>query len=441
MSIAHLRRTIIIVIACFLFIGVFLSFAQADPDPVNNNPPVNSLPGSVNTEPNTPVAIAASVSDPDVGGGLMEIELTVSGVGGAVTCGGTFSWGAGSNVTNDTLLDTLANANAALSTLTFTPQAGCTGLARMVMESDDQGNSGACTDPNPLNCILADTNFVNINIAAPGDSDPVNNPPVNFLPGSMDTLVSSPIAIPASVTDLDVGGGNMEVELTVSGVGGAVTCSGSFTWGGGTNVQNDSLTASLASVNAALSTLVFTPQAGCTGLARMVMESDDQGNSGTCTDPNPLNCILADTNFININILVSLPTATHTATAAVTNTPPPTNTTDPLATPVVSTIAPTVTALFTLTPVAERCLHVIPNGAVQGRMLYDVRAFFAPNLQSETPEVVIPGNSTWWIVGAANGFYQLFITCPGNLVWVPASSMIPNYDEVWNGAPLPNAGG
>lgn len=314
---AHLRRTIVIILTCSLFIGIFDAAAQDTPGV--NDPPVNSLPGSVNTEPNTPVAIAASVSDPDVGSGNMEVELAVSFVGGSVTCGGTFSWGGGSGLSSDTMTDTLANVNAALSTLTFTPQAGCVGMARLVLETDDQGN----------------------------------------------------------------------------------------TWG--------------------------TP---CPHLPA-----------------NPQNCILADTNFININILAVLPTATSTATATnttVPNTATATNTVDPAvptntatATNTVDPAAPSATlqAVLTLTPVVEPCLYYIPNGAVQGRMVTSVRAFFAPNFQSETPDVVIPGGSTWYIVGASNGFYQLFIACPGNLVWVPASSMIPNYDEVWNGAPLPNAGG
>ncbi len=643
---AHMRRTIVVVIACFLFIGIFDVTAQVDtPD---NEGPVNTLPSSVNTEPNTPVAISASVFDVDVGAGNMEVELNVSGVGGSVTCGGTFSWGGGANVTNDSLVAPLASVNAALSTLVFTPQAGCGGQARLVLESDDQGNTWVNPCPhlpaNPPNCILAQTSFVIINIAAAGDSDPANNPPVNFLPGSLNTLVNNPIAIAASVADLDVGGGNMEVELNVANAGGSVTCSGTFTWGGGTDVQADVLTASLASVNAALSTLVFTPQAGCTGQARFVLETDDQGNTWgiPCPHANPLNCILADTDFVLINIVSALNTTTtltsdlnpstvgdtvtftatvvagstpvttgsvtfvdttssttlgtvslsgtgtaalststltvgthdivanysgasglnassssllaqvvnalptfnttttltsdlnpsnpgdpvtftatvtaeagapavtgtvtfvdtssattlgtvtlngagiatlststltvgtHTITATYsgasqlnassgtvdqivngsggidTATPTDTPTNTPVGTPAgpTATVQPTAgspipsaTPTMTLAPVVERCLHVIPNGAVQGRMLYDVRAFFAPNLQSETPEVVIPGNTTWWIVGASSGFYQLFITCPGNLVWVPASSMIPNYDEVWNGAPLPNAGG
>ena len=93
-----------------------------------------------------------------------------------------------------------------------------------------------------------------------------------------------------------------------------------------------------------------------------------------------------------------------------------------------------------LTAAAETCLSSISSGAVQGRMLETVQAVYEPRSDATT-NVTIPGGTSWWIAGAANGYYKLFISCPGNFVWVPASTMGPNYDPPFNGAPLPDASG
>jgi hypothetical protein len=71
-------------------------------------------------------------------------------------------------------------------------------------------------------------------------------------------------------------------------------------------------------------------------------------------------------------------------------------------------------------------------------MLETVQAVYEPRSDATT-NVTVPEGTAWWIVGAQNGYYELFISCPANYVWVPASSMGPNFDPPWNGAPLPNA--
>jgi hypothetical protein len=91
-----------------------------------------------------------------------------------------------------------------------------------------------------------------------------------------------------------------------------------------------------------------------------------------------------------------------------------------------------------IVPTAEACLSSIPSGAVQGRMLETAQAVFEPRSDATT-NVIIPGGTAWWIVDAEDGYYELVISCSSNYVWVPASSMGPNYDSPWNGAPLPDA--
>jgi hypothetical protein len=72
-----------------------------------------------------------------------------------------------------------------------------------------------------------------------------------------------------------------------------------------------------------------------------------------------------------------------------------------------------------LTAPAEACLSSISSGSVQGRMLETVQAVYEPRSDATT-NVTVPAGTAWWVVGAENGYYKLFISCPGNYVWVPA---------------------
>ncbi|MHC2997766.1 hypothetical protein OB08_00445 [Microbacterium sp. HJ5] len=258
------------------------------PQPVND-PPVLTIDPAVETEPGTSVGITASVADPDVAAGLMELEIDVSPIGGSVTADGTFTWPHGADITTDVFVGTLAQVNAALADLSFTPGAGQTGIARVVVEIDDQGNTGT-------GGVLSDTGFTLITIAAEGDDDPdVNDPPVLTLPATLATTVDTPVAVPGSATDPDVGAGLMELEVEVAAIAGPVTADGAFTWPHGTDVTTDVFVGTLAEVNAALAGLEFTPGAGLVGTARLVIEIDDQGNSGSGGE-------LSHTDFVDILI-------------------------------------------------------------------------------------------------------------------------------------------
>ena len=86
------------------------------------------------------------------------------------------------------------------------------------------------------------------------------------------------------------------------------------------------------------------------------------------------------------------------------------------------------------------CMAPLPSNAVQGRLLANVNALFDARADAITT-VVLPADTSWWVIGARNGFYELWIACPAPPVWVPAASVAPNYDPPWNGAALPDAGG
>lgn len=321
------------------------------------------------------------------------------------------------------------------------------------------------------------------------DTPGVNDPPEITLPAPPSTFMGLPVAIGGvSISDADVGAGTLELDVYIvdmDGLGGLSVSAGdygTFSWGYGSGQTDQTQIGTLAELNTALSTLTLSPHPLFNGVIRLAFNVDDLGNTGTGGSQG-------DTDFIDVVVATvsatpsSTPTSTlgvpgtNTPTRTPTNTPvlftntptgiPPTNTpvltstgtvtnTPALTSTSTATNTPVFTATGTLTtatntPLATSvtstatptpnpaCLYPIPLTAVQGRMLVSTLAFYDATLNSTT-NVIIPGGSSWWITDARNGFYKIWIACYAEPVWVLASNMSPNFDEVWNGAALPDAG-
>ncbi|MBL8131406.1 MAG: hypothetical protein JNL42_06080 [Anaerolineae bacterium] len=268
-----------------------------------NHAPFNVLPSPApNAALGTTANIPVSVDDGDVGGGTIDMELNVQHHNGALLPAqvGTLFWTYGSNVTSDVATDTLANINAALANLTFTPALGFAGQARIVLESDDNGNSGSPTTEK------ADTDLLIIDVCAPAEPDPAdcaaNNAPANHLPNpAPDTTIGTVVSVPVSVSDIDVGIGSMDMEIYVQHHNGALPPAsvGTITWHYGIGVTADLATDTMQNLNFHLNNLLFTPAAGFTGQARIVFEIDDNGNSGSL---GPID-EKAHTSFVVIDVV------------------------------------------------------------------------------------------------------------------------------------------
>jgi uncharacterized repeat protein (TIGR01451 family) len=299
-------------------IGLAPSALAVDPNPGVNDQPDITLPGPLTTDVGTPISFAPVVSDPDEHLLDMELEIDISdldGVGGRAPGDyGTFTWGGGTGVTSDLLLAPIAEQNTALATFTFTPAAGFAGTARIVFEIDDQGNTGTGGE-------LSRTRFIDITVAAPGDAEPtVNNQPDVTLPGALVTAVDTPLVFAPTVSDIDAGNGATELEIDISdldGVGGLSVPAGdygTFSWGAGTAVTSDISVTPLATQNTDLASFTYTPAPGFVGLARIVFEIDDQGNSGSEFPPT----VLSRTRFVDITVAVpSDVSVTKTAASTV----------------------------------------------------------------------------------------------------------------------------
>ncbi|MEY2580498.1 MAG: trimeric autotransporter adhesin, partial [Ilumatobacteraceae bacterium] len=111
----------------------------------------------------------------------------------------------------------------------------------------------------------------------------VNDSPVNSVPGSQTTAKNTTKAIPISISDLDAGSSLVQVQLVATN--GTVSLSDqsglTFTVGDGDKDPTMTFTGTIATVNARLAGLSFTPTTGFTGAASLRIVTSDLGNTGT----------------------------------------------------------------------------------------------------------------------------------------------------------------
>jgi len=80
----------------------------------------------------------------------------------------------------------------------------------------------------------------------------------------------------------------------------------------------------------------------------------------------------------------------------------------------------------------------IPATAVGGTFVADAPVYWAPGKLTNPLVTIAAGNSARVIgLDSTGEYYQIIWVC--DYVWVPRASLGPNYDAVWNGAPLPTA--
>ncbi|MCF5891841.1 retention module-containing protein [Aeromonas veronii] len=238
--------------------------------------PVNDAP--INVMPTTPqvaqedqpfVIHGLQVKDVDAGNSPIKITLSVEH--------GTLTLPAGSGVTvvgNGTgslvLTGTLADLNALLSGgVTYQGNSDFYGNDALTMVTNDQGNTGS-------GGALSDTDVLPIEV------QPVNDAPVNQLPGSMTVKEDGSLSLSGvSVKDVDAGSAPVSMVLrvehgvlTLLGATGAVMVQGVGT-------SEITLVGSLADLNQLLaSNLHYEPAKDFWGEDTLTVTTSDQGNTG-----------------------------------------------------------------------------------------------------------------------------------------------------------------
>jgi len=276
-------------------------------NPVNDDP-VNHLPDAQTTPEDTSLIFSAangnpiSVADVDDGDNpadneTLTLDLSVSS--------GTLSLPAGSYSLDAILGDhsaalslsgTIADLNAALDGLTYTPAANFNGEDALSLSTADLGFTGS-GDPAVIPGSVA------ISVS------PVNDAPLNSLPADQsldeDSLLtfsaanSNPISV-ADVDDTDNPADNETLTLDLSVSSGSLslpTTTGlSFSAGDGLDDALLTFSGAIADLNTALDGLTFTPDPNFFGDVVLSLSSADLGFTGS-GDP------LSDTDTITLHVL------------------------------------------------------------------------------------------------------------------------------------------
>ncbi|MFM5015586.1 retention module-containing protein [Aeromonas veronii] len=258
---------------------------HVDVSPVNDAP-INVLPTTpqVAQEDQPLVIHGLQVKDVDAGNSPIKITLSVEH--------GTLTLPAGSGVTvvgNGTgslvLTGTLADLNALLSGgVTYQGNSDFYGNDALTMVTNDQGNTGS-------GGALSNTDVLPIEV------QPVNDAPVNQLPGSMTVKEDGSLSLSGvSVKDVDAGSAPVSMVLrvehgvlTLLGATGAVMVQGAGT-------SEITLVGSLADLNQLLaSNLHYEPAKDFWGEDTLTVTTSDQGNSGAGGS-------LSDTDQVTITV-------------------------------------------------------------------------------------------------------------------------------------------
>lgn len=249
-----------------------------------NLPPVNSVPTAQSVDEDGDLLFSGatgnliSISDPDAGSATVELTLTATNglLTLPTTAGLTFSVGDGTDDPVQRFQGTIVDINTALDGLLFEPVSDYAGSANLDISTTDLGNTGT-------GGAQADSDSVAITV------DPVNDPPMNSVPGSQTTVEDTRLTFSnltsnlISVADIDVGGNQLEV--TLSATNGTLSLSGTagLTFSTGEGIADASMTfqGTVSSVNAALDGLAYDPNKNYFGGDQITIATDDLGNSGS----------------------------------------------------------------------------------------------------------------------------------------------------------------
>ncbi len=303
-----------------------LRFTIVDPNPVQNNAPVNHLPSPIVSN-QIPLLLSQAngnnlyVTDIDAGSAnnfVVRLSVPVGTLSLGPTIGITLS-GNGSPSSPLVLTGALLNINNALASgLQFLPPVDFIGKTALTIVSNDNGNTGT---GGPL----TDTDQLSITI---NDTRPANTPPVNHLPGS---IVTRDAFLPFStaqgtrifVTDIDAGNA-ADFTVSLSVADGQLTLTSInrvVVTGKGTASDPLVMIGSLLDIDAAINGgLIYLPS-GFLGTTTLTILSNDKGNSGAggeLTDIDTMTIQVIDPSNINDPPVNHLPAPVITTSTPIT---------------------------------------------------------------------------------------------------------------------------
>ncbi len=271
--------------------------------PVNDAPVVNA-PATLFVTEDVPYELTGiSFTDVDIGSGTATVQLVASaGTLDGVSGGGVTVTGAGTG--SVTLQGTLADINAYLAAgnLSYTTALDATANATLQIEISDGS--------------LTDSTMVTLQVIAQNDA-PVNSVPnTQSVPQDGGLVFSTANGNAISISDVDAGGGIVQVTLTATQ--GLLSLSGTagltFIVGSGSDDITTTFTGSIDDINNALQGLGFTPNAGYTGAASLQIVTNDlglSGNGGNRSDSDTILITVAPPDPTIVSVQAGSPDGTY----------------------------------------------------------------------------------------------------------------------------------
>jgi hypothetical protein len=255
-----------------------------------NDPPVNTLKPPADTLHasqsgyilNLPSDLAR-INDVDAGNGPFEVTISMSVGTMTLTTKAGLTFLDNTDGNDDSTIKfrgSKPQVNNALGSLKYTVPAGYAGPSTFSITTDDLGATGCCGPQT-------DTDAVPLQIVA-GNDPPVNSVPLTSPTSAIQVKKNTPFTMNAannalvSTGDVDADPGQVRVQLNV-GKGTltlATTAGLTFEAGDGTADALMRFKGTLASVNAAMNGMVYTPNLNALDNTTLVILTNDLGNTG-----------------------------------------------------------------------------------------------------------------------------------------------------------------
>ncbi|WP_232315199.1 beta strand repeat-containing protein, partial [Oceanibaculum pacificum] len=247
------------------------------------------------------------ITDVDTGD-TVTATLTLSDADGGALSTGTY--GSATSTYNDgtgvwTVTGSVADVNAALAAVTFTPAANYDQGLTITTHIHDLANDG----PDDGEITLTAT--------------AVNDAPVATVPGSISVMEDVATALTGiSFSDVDAGSGDAIATLSVASGTLAATSGAGVTVGGTASALT--LTGTVANINAfiAASNVTFTTASNATADVTLTVSINDDGNSGSGGELSDSGTVTLDVTAVNDAPVVTAPdslTVTEDVAGAVTD--------------------------------------------------------------------------------------------------------------------------
>ncbi len=205
-----------------------------------NDPPVNSVPGPQIVDDNATLTFSSgtanqiSVNDIDAGAGNLQVTVSVPvGKGTFVEAAGSGAGIVGSGTRSLVITGTLAQVNAALNGMVYTPPTGLTQAIILTVDTNDQGNTGSGGPQTASNTVT-----INVNAPPAAVADPYQTPQNTPLtvPAATGVLNNDTVNT-ATIVSYGTPNGNEQTTIgnpTLTSGGGSVTMNangdGGFTY-------------------------------------------------------------------------------------------------------------------------------------------------------------------------------------------------------------------